>query len=200
VQAKSPKEARQIGLKTYFTGIPCKRGGIAERRVNGDCLCDACIVFANQLKANWAINNRSKHLASKKNWSEKNKKRQAQTKTIWVKENLEKVAEVRKKWVNSNKDKLQSYRRNRRASKINAKPKWFGELDRFVLIEASALISDREKATGIKWHVDHMIPLRAKIACGFHVADNIQVIPAKLNAAKINNMVYVNFAEWIKEI
>ena len=200
MQAKTPKEARQLGLKTYFTGVPCKRGGVADRRLNGDCLCDSCVDHTNYLKAKWVMSNRSKHLASKKKWAEKNKERQKETTKAWTEQNSEKVIEIRKKWADNNRDKLRSYKRNRRAAKMNAKPQWFGEFDRFVLREASALTVMREKTTGIKWHVDHMIPLQAKTVCGFHVANNIQVIPAKLNAAKLNNLVYVNFAEWIKEI
>src|SRR6476660_3358209 len=35
----SRKEAIQLGLKLYFTGDPCKRGHICERRVTrGDCV------------------------------------------------------------------------------------------------------------------------------------------------------------------
>lgn len=44
--------------------------------------------------------------------------------------------------------------------------------------EAAALCRDREAATGFAWHVDHMIPLQAKEACGLHCATNLQVIPA----------------------
>jgi hypothetical protein len=36
--------AKRMGLKTYFTGQPCKRGGVAERKVSSrNCLCPACM-------------------------------------------------------------------------------------------------------------------------------------------------------------
>lgn len=198
--ASSPKEAKAEGVKTYFTGVPCKRGGIAERRLNGDCLCRACVDNTNQIKAKWVIENRDKHLKSKKKWAENNREKQREISLNWLKNNPDKFAKIKKKWRDNNRDKLSIYKRNRRASIINAKPKWFSEFDEFVVTEASNLVSSRLKATGIVWHVDHMIPLRAKNVCGLHLANNIQVIPAKLNASKRNNMVYVNFAEWIKEM
>lgn len=74
----------------------------------------------------------------------------------------------------------------RRATKIQATPRWFGELDAFIMLEAAALCKTRAKATGIKWHIDHIVPLVSKKVCGLHVGCNIAVIPAKENQAKHN--------------
>lgn len=60
------------------------------------------------------------------------------------------------------------------------------ELDEFVFEEAIALCELREKTTGTKWHVDHIVPLNHRKACGLHVADNFQVVPAYWNFRKNN--------------
>ena len=44
----------------------------------------------------------------------------------------------------------------------------------------------RSIMTGIKWHVDHIIPLQGKLVSGLHTVENLQVIPAKINMRKGN--------------
>lgn len=60
------------------------------------------------------------------------------------------------------------------------------EFNLFVLEEAHILRKNRNKYTGIFWHVDHIIPLQHSLVCGLHFWTNIQVIPAKENWSKNN--------------
>lgn len=62
-----------------------------------------------------------------------------------------------------------------------ATPSW---ANKFFIAEAYHIAKVREKEFGIKWHVDHIIPLRGKRVCGLHVEHNLQVIPAKVNLKK----------------
>jgi len=193
-QPKNRKEAEKEGLKTYFTGKPCKRGGIAERRLNGDCLCDACLSFTKQLKNNWAVTNKHKH----KEWRKANPEKMKAYKDAWADRNRESQRKRLRLWKLNNKEKVFADFHKRRAAKINATPCWYGEFDGFVIHEALKLANQREKITGIKWHIDHMIPLQAKTASGFHSADNIQVIPEYLNVRKKNSMTYTERNEWLQ--
>lgn len=77
-------------------------------------------------------------------------------------------------------------------------PPWFSEFDELVISEAYRLAKEREKATGIKWHVDHMVPLFAEKACGLHCAKNLQVIPQTINNSKGNKMIYMEPMEWLE--
>jgi len=190
------KEAKALGLKTYFTGKPCKRGGIADRRLNGDCLCDACIEFTKQLKNNWDIANRDKN----KSWREANPEKMAQYKKDWQEKNREKQKANLKKWKKDNPDKILADFHKRRASQINATPKWYSEFDAFVMHEAALLSRRRSAVTNVKWHIDHMIPLQSKTASGFHCASNIQVIPEALNVRKRNTMTFTKPYEWVNAL
>jgi hypothetical protein len=71
----------------------------------------------------------------------------------------------------------------RNAQKSLAMPKWANE---FFISEAYDLAERRTKATGYRWHVDHIVPLQNALVCGLHVEHNLQVIPAVRNLAKGN--------------
>jgi hypothetical protein len=190
------KEAKALGLKTYFTGKPCKRGGIADRTINGDCLCDACLDFARQLKQNYAVNNYHKH----KEWAKANPEKMKAYKQAWQDKNrIEQRARLNK-WKKDNPEKVLADLHKRRASRINATPKWYGEFDAFVMHEAALLSRHRSAVTNVKWHIDHMIPLQSKTASGFHCASNIQVIPEALNVKKRNTMTFTKPYEWVNAL
>jgi 5-methylcytosine-specific restriction endonuclease McrA len=63
-------------------------------------------------------------------------------------------------------------------------PKWAdqGEIDR---IYARCRYVTRR--TGIKHHVDHIIPMTHPLVCGLHVPENLQIITASENSKKGNN-------------
>ena len=60
------------------------------------------------------------------------------------------------------------------------------EFDLFVQSEAIRLCTLREKLFKFKWHIDHIVPLNHKLACGLHNGFNLQVVPANWNVKKGN--------------
>lgn len=83
-----------------------------------------------------------------------------------------------KKWRADNKDRWRMNNRivqaNRLAARLKRTPPW---ADR----PAIAMFY-RDCPPG--FHVDHVIPLRAERASGFHVVDNLQYLPAMENSVK----------------
>lgn len=115
--------------------------------------------------------NREKLNARSKAWYEANKSRAHAYTIAWYKNNPHIAC------ANTNK---------REASKISRTPVWLTDDDLFIIKEAYLLARQRTLSMGVKWHVDHIIPLRGMLVSGLHVPSNLQVIPAKLNLVKNN--------------
>jgi hypothetical protein len=102
--------------------------------------------------------------------------------------NVEKRKSKVAEWVVKNRGKSNAIKKAYKETKTNALPKWVAEdLDMmWVIDECYDLAVLRSKVTGIKWHVDHVVPLRGKTVCGLHVPWNLQVITASQNCSKSN--------------
>ena len=45
--------------------------------------------------------------------------------------------------------------------------------------------------TGVKWHIDHIFPLKSKFLCGFHHPSNLQILDEETNQTKSNSLGYI---------
>ena len=104
--------------------------------------------------------------------------------------NHEAEKQKRKEYYRSNVGKYYINKAKRRATLLNATPKWYDSFDDFVLSEAYNLCKRREAATGIRWEVDHVVPLQGKNVCGLHWHLNWNVIPMYDNRSKGNAFAY----------
>jgi len=92
--------------------------------------------------------------------------------------------ETRREYYRKNTQSYFVRKANRRARTLQATPKWYGEFDEFVLSEAYRLCKLREQATGVKWEVDHIVPLKGENVCGLHWSANWAVITQFENRSK----------------
>ena len=86
----------------------------------------------------------------------------------------------------NNPEKKRANTRTRQASQKQRTPAWADHAEIQALYKKAANL---EAATGIQFHVDHIIPLQGKLVSGLHVASNLQVIPALDNLKKSNQFV-----------
>ena len=84
-----------------------------------------------------------------------------------------------KRYKQDNKDKVNATNRRRDAAKKQRTPLWLTADEFWIMKEAYKLAQLRSRLTGIKWHVDHIVPLQGKMVSGLHVPTNLQVIDRK---------------------
>jgi len=180
-------QAKAVGAKYYFTGIPCKHGHIALRKTKGACL--------DCLKAEWEIGKTArKEYFAAYNQSESGQKAKAKyyenNKELVIQRALARAEEdkrkYRKAWKKANPEEVKSSTNDRRRRHKNATPAWLSKEQkiqiRAIYKEALKLCKNQPKA----YAVDHIVPLMGKEVCGLHVPWNLQILTAEENFKKNN--------------
>lgn len=217
------KTAQANGETFYFTGEPCRNGHIDERYAH-DGRCKTC--KAEKDKRHYSRSGEQIRARSKLNYEKDRPAQIAYRKEYHAKRKTDPDYQaVRKAYMEQHRDRLleiqrennstpeakaakaakkreqahlyRGYEQKRRARLKGAIPKWYGELDDFVMEQAAELCTRRQVSTGFAWEVDHMIPLLATRATGLHWYANLQVIPQTLNRQKNRRMILTQPLEWI---
>jgi hypothetical protein len=207
-------DAKRYGSVHYYTGKPCLRGHIAKRRtVNG--MCSECYgLTKSEADKKSYLKHREVRLAYYKEY--RDEKGGKERNKLWNTTNIERRRELRRKDYYKHRDEILARRRARHLTNpeinntkcsnykkanpgvivaINKRrdlatlqrtPKWLSETELWMIKEVYILSALRTKLTGIRWNVDHIIPLQGVNVSGLHVLNNLRVIPATINSRKTN--------------
>ncbi len=209
---KTKAEARDLGLPRFFTGKPCKRNHVAERR----SACGTCIDCARIAEEKYRNNNIEGCRKSQTRWRENNREiagervkqcrianpepsRRAAKKFYdanpdkcrkssndWRTKNKKRALKTTAEWRKNNRARCRALTMLRHAAKRHATPPWLTQeqLDEMALIYECAELCTQ--LTGVEHEVDHEEPLQGKDRCGLHIPKNLQVMPASENRSKGN--------------
>lgn len=179
--------AKAQGATHYFTGVPCKQGHVAMRKVSGKCVgCvkDEAIAAAPARKAYFeAYNKSAAGLAAKQAYYEKN------IESVKARANARPDADknrYRKAWKHANPEIVTADIRNRRRKHRDATPAWLTLEQRGAMRDLYLMAMRMTKTTGAPYVVDHIVPLRNPSVCGLHVPWNLQVLTREENLKKSN--------------
>jgi hypothetical protein len=177
IKPKTGKEARELGLPKYFTGIKCKRGHLSERYANGG----HCVECDNQrtrpedqrkkISKRYYEENKEKCHAATEKWKSKHKK----------------AYEYTKKTREKNPFLMPFANAKRHAAKMKRTPSWLNAGHWFE-IESIYKYCASLRNIGFDYEVDHIVPLQGKTVSGLHAPWNLQVITALENASKGNRI------------
>lgn len=183
----SRAEAQSQGLNRYFTGKPCKRGHLSERKSSNS----RCLLCHNEdqrreyhsdpsnrdRSRNWRRANREQCSRQEKRSRQANPEHYAEYYRNWREENPELCLEYRSRWREENPEKCRAYAAKYRAAKLQAIPPW---ADLEAIAEIYAKCPEGH-------HVDHIHPLQGKFISGLHVENNLQYLTAEENLSKSNS-------------
>lgn len=211
---KTRAEALERGLTRYFTGKPCRNGHVAEWNIRG--LCVTCAREYHQQyrtdneerlrkhkaeyhKANaehvrakarrWAADNPERHKENLQRTYEASAHKFKARARQWAAANPEKMQKCRQAYKTSNPDALRADLARRRATKLQATPKWLTSEQKAQIADIYKEAVLAEQLTGVKHHVDHIEPLQGKDRRGLHVPWNLQVLEARENISKGNRAI-----------
>ena len=196
----------------FLSGKPCKRGHLSERLVSSRACCQ-CQSDKNrsvyearreEIKAKTkAYRNanidvakakqrayRLKHL-DEVNAKDRLRSQKPERKAkllarlaAWNKANPERAKQRVRDWAKNNPGRTLARAARYRAAQRKATPAWADNEK----IQKVYDLAARFRSLGCDFHVDHVIPLQSRTVCGLHVHNNLEIIEARANRSKSNQL------------
>lgn len=146
-----------------------------------DSICKLC---EKERRKAYYDDNKEHTLQQAAEWHKANRESEISRMKTYRLENRPSVLSAQKKWRDNNPAVMAHHDAKRRAAKLQRRPSWANE--QLILAyhnEAKRL----EELTGIKFHVDHIIPMQGELVSGLDVETNLQLLPAHENLGKSNS-------------
>lgn len=180
-KAKPERElARERGDEFYFTGRPCKHGHNAKRRTK-DAICQECAAlrvqankeyYRDYMRQKRSAMSPEEREAARVEWAQR--QREGRVKDPEKFRARERIHGRLKRQRYPERKLAET--RARQAARMQRTPPW-ADLK---------VIREFYENCPLGHEVDHVVPLRAKLASGLHVIDNLQYLTKEENRLKGN--------------
>lgn len=147
-----------------------------------DGLRTACKLCTKKHKAEYRKRNKQRISEADAAYREKNRSAVNSAVARWRKKNPEKARQSTKNWATANPWKVTAYSVARFKYVAVATPRWADRQAIDSAYELAAILS----RSGVKFEVDHIVPLQSNIVCGLHCEENLRVITRRENRSKGN--------------
>ena len=154
----------------------CKTGLYGVR---GDC--KLCRKSSNSAHYKTNLERRR---AQNANYARNNRDKQSE----WYYRNKGKISAYRKYYIQNNRGKINAISSARKNKKRKATPKWLSREDKLEMELLYTKAATLSETTGIKYHVDHIVPINGENISGLHVPWNLQILTAEENYRKSNKI------------
>ena len=177
------EEAKKAGEQFYFTGKPCSNGHICKRWVSGGCYeCQLVLRRNNMAKAR--VERRDELNVRKRAEYHKSKVRRAPARKRYAVANADKLRARARRYAKENPESFRERNATRRARTRNATPPWLTKEMRAEIKAMHAEANALNAQFGVKFDVDHIVPLDGRHVSGLHVPWNMRVITQAENRSR----------------
>jgi hypothetical protein len=160
---------------------PCEYARVAEWRGNNP-------ERVRYLNTKWRAENPDQFKHHLQKHYQKYAARECAKRSVRYEKNKEKILAQCKAYQHNNPAYRNKKNATRRAAYVLALPKWLTPIQQAQIDEFYEIARAKTMQTGELYHVDHIIPLRGKTACGLHVPWNMQVLEGRENNRKFNKV------------
>lgn len=190
----SPRQALALGWKRCCVhGVFEAVGSFGSDKSRADGLQPSCRVgLAEKRNLDYERSYRkqnAEHLAARNRaWFAAHKGTRAEYDRLKREARLDHYRAVRRSHQKRNPTAYLEAVQRRTVATLRACPPW---ADHSAISQVYRTAAELTVETGIKHHVDHIIPLRGRNVCGLHIATNLRAIPAEENMLKSNKLMAV---------